>query len=129
MPGTALAGSEASSSKIGVPAWTALTPQNGWTNVGSGQVNFQWRYWPLLNELEVIGTLAPGTTTDATVIGGPLSPTPASIQNQPIQVQGNSAAPVQSPTLTLVTSGNLQIFHMPTGVNEIAFHVWFSVDA
>lgn len=129
MPGSAPAGRELTSNTLGVPGWSALSLGNGWTNTGGGQVTAQWRYWPLINEIEVIGTITPGTITDGTVIASGLTPTPASIQNQAVQVQGNSAAPVQTPTLTLVTSGALEVFHMPSGMNEMAFHLWYSLDA
>lgn len=128
MPGSANAGSEMTSAKIGIPAWTAMTLGNGWTNTGSGQVTAQYRVWSLTNEIEIIGTITPGTITDGTVIAT-LPVTPNSILNQVVQVQGNSAAPVATPCLTLVASGQLQCFHMPTGVNEVAFHLWYSLDA
>lgn len=129
MPGTVKAGQELTSTELGIPSWTALTLLASWTNTGSSQVTAQWRYWPLINEIEVIGTIAPGTITDGTTIASGLTPTPASIQNQPVQVQGNSAAPVQTPTLTLTQAGALEVFHLPSGMNEMAFHLWYSLDA
>lgn len=129
MPGSANAGSEMTSAKLGIPAWTAVTPLASWTNTGGGQATFQYRVWPLINEVEVIATLAPGTLTDATVIGSLAGVAPASIQNQPVQVQGNAAAPVQTPTLTLLANGNLEIFHIPAAITEMAFHLWYSLDA
>lgn len=130
--GTLPAGSKMVGAKIGIPAWTSMSPlSNSWTTVG-GWVLPQYRIWQLINEVEIIGEIHAGTITDGTTIftmaAGAI---PASQQWVcPISIDGGTgSAQLLTPRMLVTTGGALQVYGLPAGTTEIGFHGWFSLDS
>jgi len=128
---TVLAGQDLTAALLGVPAFTAMSLLNSWVNVGAGFVTAQFRVWPLINQVEVVGAIANGTITNGTAIAT-LTSTPASIQDIPMLIIGGSPSGGTAgvtPLLRLQTSGSLQVFDIPTSTTQVMFHGWYSLDA
>src|SRR5215469_10361968 len=121
---TVLAGQDLTALLVGVPAWTAMSLLNGWANTGGGNVSAQYRTWPLLNSVEVIGTINAGTLTNGTNIATGL-PVAASSQFVIVMVTTSTGAvAVTTPRLFVDTSGDLQVFSIPASTTTISFHGW-----
>jgi hypothetical protein len=132
MSGTVTAGTRALSSVVGMPAWTAMSLLNSWSNT-SGEVAAQYRVWPLTNELEVIGAIShasiSGGSQIATMTG---TAVPNSGQRRMLDVWSATnvfASATATPHLQLQTSGVLQLLDMVAGTTSVWFHCWFSLDA
>src|SRR5215469_2327525 len=124
---TVLAGTDLLATLVGVPAWSSMGLVNSWANFGSGFVNAQYRLWPLINEVEVIGVITGGTITGGTTIAT-LPNAPVSTQPIPVMVSSTSGgAGGQSPRLDVTTGGALQVQNLPTGTVTIMFHGWYSL--
>ena len=130
MAGTVLAGQQLTAALLGVPPWSPMTLQNGWSNAGGSYVTAQYRYWPLLNEVEIIGRIGGGTISAGTIITT-LPYTPASVQELPLLIASGATALVNyyTPLINVLQNGNLQIYNVPTSTTVIAFHDWISLDA
>lgn len=127
MTGTIHAGQPLTDAALGTPPWQAITLQNSWTNIGT--TNAQWRFVPLLNQIEVIGAIQNGTISNNTAISQALSPAPLTQLVLPIATENNSSAPVQTPAMYLDTSGVLRVTALPTGTTKLDFHLFFPVDS
>lgn len=127
MPNTLKAGDNITDTVIGLPSWRSLSLQNGWTNQGAPKSLAQWRFIPLMNAIEVVGSIVPGTLTDGTIIGGGISPAPVTQLLQPVTITGGTV--VATPVLYLDTSGNLRCQSLPSGVTLVQFRLWFPVDS
>jgi hypothetical protein len=128
MPGTALAGQRVTAALAGIPPWTAMTLINSWSNQGGGSVNAQYRFWPLLNELEVIGCVKHASITGTSQFCATFATfLPASSQRGIArEIALNPMVPVQ---LYYTTAGVLQFNDLPAGSTIVEFHHWFSLDA
>lgn len=128
MPNTLKAGDDITDSVLGLPSWTALSLLNSWTNQGAPQSLAQWRFIPLMNAIEVTGSIQNGTITDGTIIASGLTPAPITTLYQGVSVQ-NGSAPTQTPVMYLDTAGNLKIQSIPSGTTKINFRLWFPLDS
>ena len=130
MSGTITGGDPLSSALLGVPAWTAMSLLNGWTNSGAGNVTAQWRKLNQSNEIEIIGTINAGTLTNGTNIAQLTTYLPVTTQFVPVMVTTSTgSAGVTSPRLFIDTSGNVQVFSIPASTTAISFHGTYSLDA
>jgi hypothetical protein len=126
---TVLAGQDLTALLLGVPAWTGMSLLNGWTNTGGGQPTAQYRLWPLINEVEIIGNISAGTLTNNTTIAT-LPNTPGSLQKVCVMmVDAAVTLAAGVPLLYVDTGGNLKIFGMPGATTDAGFHGWYSLDA
>jgi len=127
---TVLAGTDLTGTLLGVPAWTAMSLLNSWTNTGAGNVTAQWRKLNQSNEIEIIGTISAGTLTNGTNIAQITTYLPATGQFVPVMVTTSTGtAGVTSPRLFIDTSGNVQVFSIPASTTAISFHGTYSLDA
>jgi len=104
---------------------------NSWVNLGASFVTAQFRVWPLLNSVQVVGAIANGTLTNGTAIAT-LTSVPASVQDIPMLIIGGSPSGGNAgvtPLLRLQISGSLQLFSVPTGTTQLLFNGWYSLDA
>lgn len=139
--------------QLGIPPWQAVPmPQGGINsltgntqgpiiNQGNGTPAFQWRYWPVLNAVELVGSLG-GPISSLNLGLGPaagspvLSPAspwrlpypPATAQDFAVICQGNTAG---SPGSIHVDTSGLLTWNssMPASVQVISFHVFIPLDA
>lgn len=97
-----------------VEGWTALTLQNGWTNFGVPWAPIRCRRLPT-GHLFIEGTIAPGTTTNGTVLFNlPSGFRPLTYnRRQPLPEQGGMWA-------DFLPSGDVQI-HGATGAGSATF--------
>ena len=123
-----LAGQLATAANVSPTAWAAMTLINSWSNTGAGYPTAQYRYWPLTNELEVIGTV-----THASISGTsqfcqtftqylPASTIPAPCN----EVVLTGQPPVQ---LLYTSAGVLEFVVLPAGSTRVFFHHCFPLDA
>lgn len=128
---------------VGVPPWQgmqlagpaqiAFTP--AFANLGSGQVAAQWRFWKLINEVEIIGavSLAGALSNNFFIAPYRLPYAPASKQViSGLVLEGNSVAATGSPYVIIDNTGQLQFLNIPvtgTIATRASFHGWYSLDA
>lgn len=124
MAGTVVAGQKLTSALLGIPPWTAMSLSASWVNFGSGFTTAQYRLWPLINEVELIGTISGGTATNGTVIFTlPSGYIPASTTNNPVNAGTSTNPYFQVNTLGQIVLNNI-------GASQvISFHFWVSLDA
>lgn len=122
MSGSVTAGMRLLSSLLGFPAWTVLTPGNGWTQPGAGFANLQYAQWPLASAVAIIGIINAGTLTANTTIAS-LPVAPASQQDIPCVSIG--AAVTNAPFLYVDTSGNLKVGSLVAGTTSIGIPLTF----
>lgn len=130
-----------SAADLGAPPWQPLplAPPDvigfnpSFANFGQGHVAAQYRFWELINEVELIGVITLPSSAPNNVIIFPFRvPQPASQQQIPVSIEGNSVAPVTTPYLRIATTGDLQLFNIPTTgtvATKCSFHGWYSLDA
>lgn len=129
MSGTVTAGQKLTSALLGVPAWTAMSLLNSWSNIG--EVDAQYRVWELTNELEVIGRISHGSTSGTSQIAT-MTSLPASLQRAALQewsATNSYASTTGTPQLELSTAGVLQLLFLPAGTTSLSFHAFYSLDA
>jgi hypothetical protein len=113
--------------------WQAITPLASWSNV-AGDANFQCRMFNSVT-LQVVGVLNGGTITNGTVIGV-LPATINGVASIPVSSQIFEGTPNLPTTLsnvafqiTVVPSGNITVFGVPSGTTRIGFSFLVSLDA
>ena len=113
--------------QLAKPAWTGMTLANSWSNL-AGNVAAQYRYWPLTNELEVIGCVAHASISGTSQFCSTFTQYfPVSRQRGwAREIALNPMVPVQ---LYYQTSGVMEFVDLPTGATDVEFHHWFSLDA
>jgi hypothetical protein len=126
--GTVNPGSELLSSLLGCPAWTPMsTLLNSWVWAGSPYVAAQYRLWPLLNSVEIIGTIKAGAA--ATFYTLPAGWRPVSQQGFPAGTSASVAAIDNVVYIQCDTSGNLTANGVNSASDIVYFHGWISLDA
>jgi hypothetical protein len=115
-----------------IDPWHAMSPLHGWSAFGTGWTSPQYRLLPNNpDEVEIIGTMAVGTTANGTTIASTL---PAAYQNTNLQaieamcIQGVTTSPTDTPYV-LMTAGSLSVWGLPPGTATIFFHGTYSVSA
>jgi hypothetical protein len=131
-----LAGQRALAEVVSPGTWIAVSGgvgfTNSWSNTGAGVPNAQYRYWQLLNSVEVIGDVShasnSGSSSPFTL---PSALIPANQQIYPVYLvcTGGYANGTSPPLVTLTGSGQINIQGMPAGTTRVAFHCFFSLDA
>lgn len=128
MSGTVVAGQKLTSELLGMPAWTAMSLINSWSNTGGGKVDAQYRWWPLINELEVIGVV-----THASISGNSqfCSTFASYLPASTLIDLAHEAVLSGQPTVEVSydPTGVLQFIALPSGSTRVAFHCWLSLDA
>lgn len=118
---------------IGMPPWLPINLSTLGGVPVAGSCAPQWRFWPLLNSVELVGTLNvtgyAGGIGNGSFLSYPYRlPAPFHAAQIPICCQGNTVAPTQSPYLQIDLSGNPQIFQAPNSTTIVSFHGWYSLD-
>ena len=112
-------------------SWHAMgfAAAGGWANSGTGPAA-QYRLTPE-NELELIGDISGGSIANGTILNTALTGTyqPAKPQRRPVVTIGNTASPVTTPRIQVLTNGLIEIFGIPAGTTEIEYHCFIPLDA
>lgn len=127
MPGSLRAGEDFTDGVISLPSWRALSLLNGWTNQAAPKAAAQWRFIPLMNAIEVVGCIVPGTLTDGTTVASGITPAPVTQLLLSVSASGGTA--VNTPVMYLDPGGNLKIQSIPSGTTLVQFRLWFPLDS
>jgi hypothetical protein len=122
-----LAGQRAQAANVAPTAWTAMTLINSWANV-AGLVSAQYRFLPLFNELEVVGTITHASISGTSQFCSTFTQyLPASTIPAPCnEVILTGQPPVQ---LAYLPSGVMEFVVLPAGSTRVFFHHCFPLDA
>lgn len=139
--------------QIGIPPWQSIpfaaagvdpvtgnASQNP-VNLGNGTPAFQWRYWPVLNSVELVGSIGGPLSAlngGAGILGGTpvlgvgspwrLPYPPAHTTQIGVAFQGMTAA--GSNAINIDTTGFMTwAFTGPASAVSCSFHVFYSLDA
>lgn len=129
-------------SNIGIPPWQGM-PLAGpaqisfspaFANAGGGLVAAQYRFWKLINSVELIGSvsLAGALSNNFFITPYRLPYAPATTQQIPLVIEGNSVAAIGTPYLKIDNTGALEFQNIPTTgtiATKASFHGWYSLDA
>jgi hypothetical protein len=127
LAGTVLAGQKLTSALVGCPPWIPMAGSytNSWSDYGSGNSVGQYRLWPLINEVEIIGTIQHASISGSSAfftLGSGYQPQTAQV----VGVYGTNSSNYVS--IQCATTGVLSFFNLSSNT-FIQFHGWISLDA
>lgn len=125
MSGTVDAGQKLTSALLGMPPWTPMTLINSWTN-HAGDADGQYRYWPLTNEMEIIGCLQHASVSGISQFCSTFATNLPASRQRDIALEVVLTSAVQ---ISYATNGVLEFAGLPAGSTIVEFHCWLSLDA